>query len=299
MKYLFIVNNKPGNEHIKPELERQIAALPQKLDCEFYLTRGRGDAARYARLYCEFAESSDVVLVACGGSGTANEVACAAIEYPQFRMAMMNFGATNDLSKTFPGRDFLSVKDLVEGEEMMIDAVKCNDDYFINTANLGFDSYVVILGNEYIEHGWRRPYERAIFHSLLWHRYNRLKIVADGKLITNGLTTSICIANGKYCGGIYNVAPEALPDDGVVELLRIKSMPIALLLLYLSKYAKGSHITTSWTKWFHNYVKASHIEISARNLIFTSLDGDIVAYRKLVFDVLPKAIRMILPKKND
>ena len=75
MYYIFIVNGREDKGHILEDLNRQIQEVGVGLDYEIYRTRGVGDGTRFVRIYCDLHPAAKVCFVACGGSGTMNEVA--------------------------------------------------------------------------------------------------------------------------------------------------------------------------------------------------------------------------------
>lgn len=169
-----------------PSLKEQLAVL--NIDYDIYVTAGVGDGTRYVRMFCEFHPSGDYCFVSCGGSGTANEVAAGIVATKStYPMAIMKFSNPNNLLKFFPERNFWSVKDMINGTPVQIDAIKCNDNYAINTLSIGFGAK--------------------------WGPLNRLKVFVDGKKIGGWLTFSCRISNGTALGGL---------NDGFMDVCAFK-----------------------------------------------------------------------------
>ncbi|MBQ9400397.1 MAG: hypothetical protein IJU27_07150 [Bacteroidales bacterium] len=293
MLYYFILNGVKKPDEIRAGLEPQIAELG--LESKFYVTTGVGDGTRFVRLYCDFHDDEEVCFVACGGSGTANEVANGIIGHKRKSMAIMPYGTTNDFIKYYPGRDFKDLRAMVEGETVQIDAIKCNDDYAINVLNFGFDAMVAYEANMLIEEGASDPYKRAVNRSIFRYRFNNYHIEADGERISKGFTLLCTVANARWCGGQFLTAPEAVVDDGLMDVCLIHSMSLASFLIIIPKYSMGEHLKNDYCRKRMTFRKARHFELSSRDLVRVSLDGEISASTHFVVDIVDKAVTLRLP----
>jgi len=294
MYYIFVVNNREDKKFILDAVKQQIPTV--KIDYEIYCTQGTGDATRFTRIYCEFHQEDNVCFVACGGSGTANEVASGLIGYRNKSMAVLAYGITNDFTKNFPGRDFKSLKDIVEGEDKTIDVIKCNDDYCINVINIGFDARVAHELNEIYSAGGKYAYFRSISLCMLFYRYNALKIYVDGEKISSFRTLLCSVGNGRVCGGGFLISPYAIVDDGKMDVNVIKSCSLVETLMLLPKVQKGVHLDDAFCHNYVRYRRARHMEVYSKDLAYVCLDGEMIASTKFIIDLLPGALTVRLPK---
>lgn len=299
MKYIFIVNGSPDKAGILPDLRAQLSTLD--LDYVIYVTRRVGDGSLYVRMYCEFYPDEDCCFVACGGSGTANEVASALIARNSRKpMAILACGTSNDFVKCFPGRSFTSVQAILEGSPKVMDAIKCNDSYAINTLNLGFDADVVYEANLNIEERIDHPYERGVVSALFHGRFHRFRVEVDGRKISRLLTMSCTIGNGQYCGGIFRCTPDARPDDGLLSVCLVHSMTLTSFLLLLPSFRKGTHPRNPLFRIHGRYCSGRHITVSSGDsLSYVSLDGELDVGTRFDIEVLEKAFTLILPPLKD
>ena len=53
MKYIFIINPKAGEGEAQSFIKEEISKIPQRDDCEIYITKAANDATRFVREYCE------------------------------------------------------------------------------------------------------------------------------------------------------------------------------------------------------------------------------------------------------
>ena len=293
MQYIFIINGRDDKSSIRPEIEKQLAGMD--FHYEIYMTAGIGDATRYVNLICDLYPKIEHCFIACGGSGTASEVAAGIVNREKKYMAVMRFGITNDFVKCFPGRDFNSIRALLKGTMTKIDALKVNESYAINVINIGMDAMVAYFGEIYHAAGYKDGFKRALARAVLGHRINRVRVEADGRVLSRKYIMQATLGNGKICGGEYLCAPRAILDDGLMEVCVFKTMPLLTLLRILPKYRNGQHLDDAFSMRHLRYMRAKHVELSSDGLIYLSLDGETIISNHFNIDVLDKAVNLILP----
>lgn len=293
MQYIFIINGRDDKSSIRPEIEKQLAGMD--FHYEIYMTAGIGDATRYVNLICDLYPKIEHCFIACGGSGTASEVAAGIVNRENKYMAVMRFGITNDFVKCFPGRDFNSIRALLKGTMTKIDALKVNESYAINVINIGMDAMVAYFGEIYHAAGYKDGFKRALARAVLGHRINRVRVEADGRVLSRKYIMQATLGNGKICGGEYLCAPRAILDDGLMEVCVFKTMPLLTLLRILPKYRNGQHLDDAFSMRHLRYMRAKHMELSSDGLIYLSLDGETIISNHFNIDVLDKAVNLILP----
>lgn len=179
-------------------------------------------------------------IVTVGGDGTLNEVVngvftgntCPATD---ITLALIPVGTGNDWGRMFgiPLDYEKAVKIIGEGKNMLhdigmirySDALSDTKRYFINIAGLGFESIVVKRTNIQKDkgHSGKLIYFYNLLMSLLSYKNTRAEINIDGKSIMADVF-SINVGNGKYCGGGMRQTPDALPNDGFLDVTIINGM---------------------------------------------------------------------------
>lgn len=277
--------------------------LPQLKDVsiqyEIYKTVGEGDATRFVRIYCDFHPEDEVCFVACGGTGTLSEVVNGVVGFANKRVALMAYGAGNNFTLHFPGRNFRSLKDIIEGEVKQSDVIKCNNDYAINVVNLGFDSMAAHFGQQYILKGKDKPYLRGTIRSVFFNRFNNYRIVADGERLSRGTTMFCTIANASHYGQNFKCAPYAEIDDGHLDVGVVRSTTLLSFVLMYPHFKIGEHVNNAFCRKRMKFRNARHVELSSKSLIYLCLDGELVASRHFVIDLMDKAVTLQLPKLNN
>ena len=192
MKYIYIINGRADKTPHYKDFYAQLKEIPHAY--VVYTTLGEGDATRYVRLYCDLHPEEEVCFVACGGNGIINGVASGLVGYATSSeeaallcanktMAILYFGgATQDIIVNFPGRDFKSVRDMLDGTVTPTDIIQVNDSFCLNVCNLGFNSTVASRANELVAEGKsaHQAYTRGVINAFLTSRFNRIK--TDGAL---------------------------------------------------------------------------------------------------------------------
>jgi len=296
MRYIFIFNGRKDKAFVIDEINRQIEEANIKADR--YITTETGDAARYVNTFCDLNPNEEVCFVACGGAGLTEEVVSAIVGRENKYLAILAFGGTHDFIKVFPECDFTKLDDLLNGQVKEVDAMKVNDTYCLNCASLGMDAMVCALAQIYSSNGEEDAYNKGIRSAFLFHRLHKLKITVDGKTLPNRLFQNGQVSNGKYTGGEFLCAPQAKVDDGWMDVTLFKVMPATVFLNILKYFRKGEHLNNSFCKKFMINFKAKHIEIRSKDLIYVGLDGEYYASSYIDIDILPKAIKIILPKAS-
>ncbi|MCQ2280011.1 MAG: hypothetical protein MJZ49_04315 [Bacteroidales bacterium] len=301
MKYFFIVNCRPDKAAIRTEVERQLAEIQDQIEengdsVELYLTTGEGDATRQVRLYSDLHPNEKVCFVACGGDGTVNEVASGLVGSQGKSLAVLHLHSNCDFIKYYPGRDFTSIREIVMGEEQQIDIIRINDSYSINVCDIGFPAAVADFANRFAMRGKKNVYRKGIVCAILFGRFNRIRMVADGENL-GGWLLSCNLANCRYDGGEFLCSPYADNQDGLIDLCRVRPISFILFLFMMNAYAKGKHIKHPFFSKFLNYRQVRHVELYTKNMTSISLDGEQLPGTRFIIDLLPKAITLRLPEK--
>ena len=310
MKYIYIINGRPDKVTQYQELFDQIKEIPHLH--EIYTTMGEGDATRYVRLYCDLHPEEEVCFVACGGNGIINAVASGLVGYAQSSeqaaklsagktMAVLYFaGATEDFIINFPGRDFRSVRDMLDGEVTPTDIIQVNDSYCLNVCNIGFNSKVASRANELVAKGKsaHEAYTRGVINAILTSRFNRIKVFVDGERIARGPMVLCTFANGRRVGGEFNCAPDAKVDDGLMDVCYFRAMSLLRLLALIPLYRKGTHIGSRAGGKYVLFRHAREVTITSKDLIDIYLDGEQLPGSQFQLKVLPGALPLRLPLRK-
>lgn len=296
MHNLFIVNPNAGKRNFINNLI---------IDIESYFSSHREDT--YDIKICQSAEEAtflakeeaqkgkEVRIFACGGDGTTNNVLNGIAGYPNVQLGIIPKGTGNDFLKTFGEvSPFYSIEKQMKGSVVKIDAIKAGDYYALNQASMGMDAAVCYhkdrLGRIPFVKG-KGAYIVSLLYTFFFSLNHNLSVqigeeppVSDKYLFAIG-------ANGRYCGGGFNSAPNALVADGILDCLSVKSVSRFRILSLLSKYSKGEHLDLP----ICTYKQADKITIKAEKPTYVNLDGEVIMAEEITFSVVPNFVNFIVP----
>ncbi|MBQ6614228.1 MAG: hypothetical protein IIX18_02800, partial [Clostridia bacterium] len=143
MKHIFVLNPMAGDGAHINELREKVARLQ---GAELYETKAPGDATAFIKEYLK-THTEDVRFYACGGDGTAKEVAEGVIGQANASMSIYPIGSGNDFVKYFGEvEDFLDIEKTSSAGDVLSDIIhiKCEEGieaYSLNVCNFGFEAY--------------------------------------------------------------------------------------------------------------------------------------------------------------
>lgn len=263
-------------------------------------TRQAGDATRLVRLAIDDGAHT---IIAAGGDGTVHEAANGldvddGTEGPMF--AIVPLGTGNDLARTLglaPDKGPDTALNAIErGHTVMLDRLRLESDtgerVLINAACGGFaTNMAAYLDTETKKKLGVLSYPVAAIRTLADIPWHAVRIEADGEAIE---TESACVmlANGRYAAGGVPIAPDALLDDGLVDLVVIIAETFAeraevLARLLIAK----AHTDSPWV--IHRRVKRVTLECDPA--MSFSGDGERIGATPLTCTVEPGALRTIVP----
>lgn len=295
IRHVFIVNPAAGKGategFVRREAEKCFGAAG--VPYELRMTKRPMDAADIARGLAE--DGGRVRLYACGGDGTLSEVANGAAGYENVSVAPVPLGSGNDFVKTFGGEaPFLDLDALRQGAEHVIDLIDVGDRLAVNLCSAGFDSEVAAR----VEHTKKLPlvsgrlaYDFAVLYGLLKKMKNRFEIAIDGGEPQKGLFLLALAGNGKYYGGSYMAAANAVPDDGLLDFVVADTISRLTFLKMVEQYRVGDH----GGLYMVHHRSGKTMELRAPEPFPVSLDGEVVWKEKITFSVRAAALRIVLP----
>ena len=253
-----------------------------------------GQAELFAR---EAAQRGIEVVVAAGGDGTVSAVAaglCCGDKLPAAALAIMPLGTANDFAHglRYPLGDPLAALLLAaEGPLHQIDVGRVNGRTFINVASGGFGAEATARTPP----GWKDALGGvaytivglATLHDMT--PYSCRAILGDQTIERE--VTLVAVGNGTQAGGGFQVAPRALLDDGLLDLVLVPAVPfpeigrLATELLHVD-FEENQHVF---------YRQLPSFELQFDHEFQFNLDGEPLRDTRFRFDVLPKHLRVVVP----
>ena len=238
------------------------------------ITRYPGHAEEIAR------EGGYDEIVAVGGDGTAHEVINGIMKSGEdIVFSAIPGGTGNDFLRNFS----TVVKRNREVMRIDVGYIPEIDEYFINTADLGFASKVV-------RHTVAKPFRRftyvmSILANLITLHPEWMEFSINGREYS-GHFFQLDICNGKYYGGGMKISPFSSINDGRFEILFTAPMDRLEVVSAIHRIYQGRHVE------MENVVmkRAKRIEVFSRNWI--NADGEIVGETPATFMAIRKGLRV-------
>ncbi len=300
-QHYIIFNPAAGIRNAKERLQEQLAGLGD-VPYTMLITNGEGDAARLVREVCA-QEQGPLRFYAAGGDGTLGEVAAALAGYPQAAVGVWPCGSGNDYVRIYGGTArFLDLQRQLQAPTVLVDMIQVNGRAAINVVNLGLEAHAAaaMMKNRHRPlMGGPRAYYIGVLSAVTLHMRTKAQVAVDGEIMYEGDLLTASFASGQYVGGGFQVAPLAVNDDGLMEVCLMKPVSLPRLLKQIGSYKAGQHLDSPDFSDILLYKRGSRAEITCEKDTVLCLDGEIVRGKHFHLQVLPRAVRFILPETQD
>ncbi|MDD3078475.1 MAG: diacylglycerol kinase family lipid kinase [Paludibacter sp.] len=304
--WAIIINPKSGKKKFRQQRKYLFQLLKHhKISFDYRLTKFAGHASKIARYFVEKDYKNILVI---GGDGTMSEVINGIFSAnikntSDLRIALVPRGTGNDWGR-FWGLTSNYKKSLdvfLKGKTHFIDIGKVEynmegqneQHFFINSIGLGLDAEVVntthrlkaILGSHSI------LYSISLLLSVFSYKAHKVRIFSEEKEINSKMYT-MSIANGCYTGGGLKQTPEAVPDDGLLDIMMAHKPTFfdiigALAYLFRGKMLEHPIITS---------FRSKEMLIQCDKTVLMEADGIIVhGFSPFKISIIPNAIQMVVP----
>jgi diacylglycerol kinase (ATP) len=293
MKVLWVI--KPvagGGKANKVWTQVKAPALGQFPKLEYEFTEMPGHATHLA---CKAVKDGYDTVVAVGGDGTVHEIANG-LAGKKTALAIIPAGTGNDLARVLriPLRPEAAVQLVKDGKVSQMDLGCVEGSYFINMVGIGFDAAVAhkVMENKRV---WGKfAYFVSILQTLSTYNPVPLEITIDGVTMRERATLA-AVANGEYVGGGVKMCPQAIVNDGLLDVCVFQEasgweIMKTLPLLYIGKHI--NHPKTAFFRGKEVVIKKLHPYQS----VFFHADGQIQdAWESVKVKAVPAALNVMTP----
>jgi diacylglycerol kinase (ATP) len=293
---MFIVNPVAGagrGARAFPAL-RQLVAERTHVDAAYAMAERRGHAVALAE---RAASSGYDPIAAVGGDGTVNEVANGLLRYrgaiPRF--AVIPTGTGNDFARSVGIPRALERAVAValgeSGAARAVDGARIGDGYFVGVAGAGFDARVARAVNgapDRLKIG-ALPFVLYTLREIVRNRNVELSIELDGATPIRQRALLVAVSNCRYSGGGMQLAPDAEPDDGSLDVCIIGDVNTFEVVRLLPTVFSGRHVR-------HPKVsvhRARSIRIDGPPGVFAQADGDVIGQLPIGIEIWPRALQVL------
>ena len=230
-------------------------------------------------------------LVVVGGDGMVH-VAVQALACTGTNLGVIPAGTGNDVARYLgiPRADTQLAADVVVGSRVRtIDLARTSGTYFVTVLASGFDSKVNERANAM---SWPRGQSRYSLATLAELRvFEPLPYVIELDGVERRLDAMlVAVGNGESFGGGLRITHGASLDDGLLDVVIIGPMSKARLVRVYPMLFSGKHVGIP--EYEHHRVRS--VTVAAPG-ISAYADGERIGALPLTVDVVPRALRVLVP----
>ena len=274
----------------------QITTALRRLDrCAVQISPKRRAVERLAR---DAARKGCELIVAAGGDGTLNElVNGVAASADRVRIGLLPLGTGNDFARSLgmPADIEACIEILRSGRTRATDLVRVTSDrvrHFVNVSAGGFSGVVDEKLTPQLKQKWGPlAYLRGAAAALAELRAYRTRIALENDAVISRDLYNVVIANGRYVAGGTPIAPEAEIDDGLLDVILLPKLPMRQLAVLVAQIVLGTHLSNDAVI----FRRAKKVSVQSRPGMWFNVDGELVGNQPAVFELLPRAIRFVVP----
>jgi YegS/Rv2252/BmrU family lipid kinase len=268
---------------------------------ELVWTGAPRDAERIAR---EAVRAGVERLIVAGGDGTAAEVVSGLLgaglgAYAEVAFLPLGTGADFHRTLGIPRDMEHAIAALASGKGRRIDAGHARyvgedgatrESHFVNVASAGLSGVVTRSVNGASKAlGARVAFLMGTLRGLVRFRPPSVRLRLDGSEIFAGPIALVAAANGRYFGGGMHVAPQARPDDGLLDVVIVPAFPKPVLVTKLPRLYTGTHLAVPGVL----LRRGRRLELEPEGTpALGEIDGESVARLPMTVEVLPGALQV-------
>jgi len=299
-KIIFLVNPVSGTAK-KDAVLREIEVILKAKSIHFEIIptnpEGRYEFLRH-KIYKE--HITDIVIV--GGDGSVNNVVQALRGEP-VRFGIIPFGSGNGLAlaANIPRNVRKAMDIILKGDSQTVDAFAVNDHFSCMLSGLGFDAKVAHDFANKAARGLFTYTQQSILNFFKAQPY-QFEIVLDNfSFFTDAFFISV--ANGNQFGNNVTIAPHAILNDGLLDVVIVQKMNKAKLPFAILKQLRGNNKLQQLVEDISrkNILYFQTNSLTVRNLKYAPLhiDGEpIETSEEIKFEIIRSCFQLLQPEAN-
>lgn len=288
-----IVNPRSGSRRLRKKKRDFISGVVTGFagECRVMETDGPGHATELAR---GAAHGGAEAVLAFGGDGTVNEVACGLVG-GSCSLGIIPAGSGNGFARGLgiplnPRRAFEMA---MAARPVAIDVGSVDGEYFFNVFGLGFDAHLAARFHTRAGHvrGQLRYFTLGIGAFIDYRA--PLVIVREGENAFEIRPFVLTVANGPQYGVGATVAPEARFADGLLDLVCIERLSVWRAAYELPRLFTGGAAAIAG----RTHRQFREIELTVPPGTLVQFDGEVRSAIRptLRVSVIPAALRVLAP----
>ena len=247
-------------------------------------TKNTGDAFDFAK---EAVKSAHDAIIVAGGDGTMSEVVHGVVG-SAVAIIFAPCGTGNDFVKCMhiPVEPIAAIKKQLSSPLRRLDYATVNGRAFLNVCGAGFDVEVLRHLEGYREKmSGMKAYLFALKDALKDYKPLDVMISIDDEPFERKKLCILSVGNGKFIGGGMKAVPDAVPYDGLLNIVMIKTLRKWMIPFLLPLFISGKHtglsITTTKT--------CKRVRIQMDNMTM-QLDGELMDTNNADIAIVPSGV---------
>lgn len=261
------------------------------VDHEVRVSESGPDLERIARTAAEDGAS---IVAALGGDGSVS-LAANGILGTGAALAALPSGTGDDFANAIgAGSLSTAIELLADPKTVDLDVVEVTAGaatrHYVNIAGAGFDSEVNETANAMsLNLGGTGTYIAALVKTLSRFSPAAFRIVVDGERLELDAML-VEIGNGRSTGGGMRVLPNAVMNDGSLDICIVEALSKGAFLRAFPRVYRGTHVT-------HPRVRmrtATRVQMEANRRVNVYADGELVGPLPAIFQIRPAALPVVV-----
>ncbi|RJP55361.1 MAG: diacylglycerol kinase family lipid kinase [Anaerolineaceae bacterium] len=241
---------------------------------------------------------------AIGGDGTVGQVASGLVN-SETALAVLPAGTTNVWAieqgqKPFSWWQWWNLREnaklLANVEPQYVDVGLCNERPFLLWSGIGLDAETIRRIEprpRFFKHmAVPHYFATTVWEASFWHGLD-LRVYADDKLVEGHYLVAVANNIRHYAGGLSVLSPDALLDDGEMDLWLLSGASLADAFRHFFELVSGRHLNSDHARRIP--FRTARIESDAHFSI--QVDGDpTLGSNRAEIKVRHRALKVLMPK---
>ncbi len=180
------------------------------------------------------------IFVAAGGDGTVRSVASELVGSKKI-LGVLPIGSGNGFAREFGFRPNIPslLKDIRKSESMAVDVIDINNMLCLNVAGIGLDSFVAHSFDKLKTRGFW-SYVGVTFRNFFQLHPVKVTVTLQGEEPVTDEVYVLTIANTRQFGNNAYIAPDARPNDGIIDIVMIRPFPKIIFPVIVWRLFRGT-----------------------------------------------------------
>ena len=193
----------------------------------------------------------------------------------------------------------MSAMRLANATAREVDIGICGETPFLMWAGVGLDAFAI----HHIEPRprWERSFANVayaasvVWHASFWHGIN-LRVTADNRQISGHYLLALMSNIHLYAGGIAQISPHALLDDGVIDLWLFEGDTLGDTIQRAWDLYAGRHVDSDKVK----SVQFRSLSLESDSPLYVQVDAEPlkVDLHTINISVIPHGLRLLVPEQT-